>query len=422
MLLFLLLISSGCNVNIPGCGRRSLPFFKPVNSASPSQSSVVPSSPAMPGSAPNANQAPAPAVKAPAPQPTLENSIEMSVSKPKVVPTATLIPTPTATPVDVEKIAYTTLEGGKPTLWVMNPNGTDRIRLTPPGTGSWYPLWSPSGKLLAFLSDMNDGKLNLFVMKKGDKDFQQLTHLDDLTLTNPKGLKAPFSWSPKSDEIAYIYHNQIGKTDLATDSQVTLANFDVAYSISAIEWAPHRDNKYIAFLVKKGADFFSVMLVNPRLKDQLDLADTTDPLADLSWASDASKVAYLSTRNIVYTASAETSLPKKVISNASPEMGPLLSYSPVESTAPLLLTLAKKDPTDDGYRVAWVEKASAADNDPGSLKFLTEPGVVDAIWSPDGSKIAYVTEGELWVMDALTGANKTRIAATGIQYPSWSKK
>ena len=30
MLLLLLLISSGCDVNIPGCGKRSLPFFKKI--------------------------------------------------------------------------------------------------------------------------------------------------------------------------------------------------------------------------------------------------------------------------------------------------------------------------------------------------------------------------------------------------------
>lgn len=424
MLLLLLFISSGCNVNIPGCGKRTLPFFKPVNQPPPAQPTMTAAPPiSQPLLAPVTPSKSAPMASAPEKKPELDTSIEMSVTKAKTVATATFTFTPSPTPQEVEKIAYTTIEKGKPTLWMMNTNGTERTRLTPVGTSSWFPLWSPNGKLLAFLSDMNEGKINLYVMKKGEKDFQQLTNLSDLTMTKPNSLKPPFSWAPKSDEIAYIYHNQIWKTDLATNTPETLASFDQAYSIVDIEWAPHRDNKYIAFVVQKGLDYFSLKLVNPRLNDQLTLADTSGvPMGDISWSPDAGKVAYISNKIRISTASAETSLPKTVILNASPELGMLISYSPVESGAPPLLVLAKRTMNDDGYCVALVEKASASDTDPGTLKFLTDPGVDDAIWSPDGAKIAYVQSGDLWVMDALTGANKTRIAATGIQMPCWSKK
>ncbi len=424
MLLFLLLISSGCDVTIPYFGKRSLPFFKKI--VPPPTPTPVPALPPTGNPATFAVSSPTVSIsvspKTPSNRPTLEVSTEMSISKPKTLPTVTFTPTSTATPMEVEKIAYTSIEKGKSTLWTMNTDGTGRTRLTAVGTNSWYPLWSPNGKVLAFLSDMTEGKINLYTIKKGTTEAIQVTSFSDMTLENAKGLKAPFCWSPRSDEISFTYHSQVWKVDLSTLILQTLADLDPHYLVSGIEWAPHRDNKYIAFLVKKGINFFSLNLVNPRLLDQLKLVDSSTPLADISWSPDARKIAYISNKESIYTASAETSLPKQIIWGASPELGPLLCYSPIESTTPQLMLLAKKKLTDSGYCVALVDKLSSGDQDSGTLKYLTEPGVENAIWAPDGSKIAYILDGELWIMESSTGKNKVRIAATGIQSPNWSKK
>ncbi|HET9869322.1 MAG TPA: hypothetical protein VFR02_02325, partial [bacterium] len=160
-----------------------------------------------------------------------------------VVPTATPTPQP-----EVEEFAYTLLENQKPSLWTMDTDGTNAVRLSPPGVSCWYPLWSPSGKKLAYLSDQADGKINLFILDKGGKTPQQVTFYDDMSLPAPGTLKAPLSWSPKSDQVAYIYHKQVWVVDLT--AQTTRSVFtpgDPSYSISDIEWAPYRDNKSIAF-------------------------------------------------------------------------------------------------------------------------------------------------------------------------------
>lgn len=425
MLLLLLLISSGCDVNIPGCGKRSLPFFKTVTPPPP-----PPPPPALTASNP-LNQ-PTPVTPVP---PTFavstngktssksvipDNSMEMSVTKPKA--TSTFTATPTATPAEIEKIAYTTFEKNKPTLWTMNTDGLNRERLTAVGTSAFFPLWSPNGKILAFLSDMNEGNLNLFIVKKGEKDFQQLTFFPDMAFPNSNGLKPPFSWSPKSDELVYAYHQQVWKVELNNLSQITLAGFDNSYTIPVVEWAPHRDNKYVAVLVKKGINFFGLTLVNPRLKDVLKLVDSPKPISDIAWTPDARLIAYTLNNSAIYTASAETSIPKLLISNASPQLGPLIAYKPVEESTPCLMVLAKQTVEEQGYRVALVDKISKDDKDSGTLKYLTESGVENAVWSPDGTKIAYLKAGELWIMDGQTGNNKTRIAATGILSPNWSKK
>jgi Tol biopolymer transport system component len=344
----------------------------------------------------------------------------MSITKAK--PTSTGTPTATATPQEIEKIAYAVLEDKKPVLWTMNNDGTSRLRLTPLGTSSWFPVWSPNGKLLAFLSDMGkEGKVNLFVVKKGTSEFQQLTEYTDLPLPNPAGLKAPFSWSPKSDEIAYAYKNSLWKINLDTLNHETLSTQDPAFSIVQVEWAPHRDNKFIAFLVRKGSDHFSLRLSNPRLHDELKLAETSVPIADITWSADARDVAYITNHESVFAASSDRSLPWAILRNQTIVIGNLLTYSPSEG-GNLLMFLAKQDPSEIAYRVAIVDKPSKDETDPGTIKFLTEPGVENAVFSPDGSKIAYIQSGELWVMDASSGAHKTRLAAIAPLQPCWSKK
>jgi len=347
-----------------------------------------------------------------------DNSQEMSVSKPS--PTATPTATVTPVPVDIEKVAYTTYEDGISALKLMNPDGTEVIRVTPKGVDSWFPTWSPNGKLLAFLSRA-DGKINLFIMKKGDKEYQQVTQFDDWVLDQVASLKTILTWSPLSDEIAFIYRNQIWKLNLKSQVLITLYTTDPNFSISKEEWAPHRDNKYIAFLYSQGVNYSSLYLVNPRQKDSLDLYDSDHAILDLSWSPDALKVAFSVKPDSIYTASSNTSHPTRIVYGVSPLLGPLLRYSPVESGNPMILLLAKKDASDDGYRVALVDQFAKTDMDSGSLKFLTGPGVTNAIWSPDGSKIGYILKGNYWTMDT-SGNNKTLISPDGITNPDWSKK
>ena len=402
MLMLLLLISTGCDVNIPGCGKRSLPSFEPVVQNTVSTNNLP------------TNNNPLPSKPAANPQNPSNISGDSKLSNISMT-------TPTPIPVDIEKIAYTTIEEGQPTLWTMNTDGTDRNRLTPIGTSSWHPLWSPNGKILAFLSTTNTGKVNLYIVQKGSTQLTQLTNWEDMGKPDPAFLQAPFTWSPKSDQLAYIYKNQVWTTALDTQDQSTLVNVDPAFTIISVAWAPHRDNKYIAYTVRRGVHYSSVFLVNPRLKDKLSLADSRLLIPALTWTSGAEALAYLSGNKAVYTTTVEDTTSKPVIVDASPDLAPYVSFSPVESSTKLML-LAKQTVDDTGYRVAIVDQQAKTDQDTGKLKYLTPVGVDSAVWSPDGNKIAYVISGELWIMDSTSGQNKTRIALSGIQSPDWSKK
>ncbi len=354
--------------------------------------------------------------------PKAQSQMEISMGS-ETASAAPVPPTPTPTPEDMEEFAYTVVENQNPTLWTMNTDGSNSTRLSPAGSSAWYPLWSPNGKLLAFLSNQGEtGKANLFFLKKGEKTAHQLTFYDDLDLPSPGTIKPPISWSPKSDKIAYIYHHQIWQVDVESQSSNSVFTpSDPSFSVTDIDWAPYRDNKSIAFFVQKGQRAFALWLANPRLLDRLKLVEIPYAAQDLSWSADTDHVAYLYNSNFIYTASAETSLPQPVIQNASPQLGPLIRYSPSETGTANLLLLAKKDLTETDYRVALVDKKSKDLTDTGTLKYLTEPGVTDALWSPDGNKIAYLQSGDLWVMNS-DGSNKTEVSVAGIQSPDWSRK
>jgi len=331
-------------------------------------------------------------------------------------PTSSVAPAPV---LEAERIAYIAPDNGKTVLFDMATDGSDVVRLTPKGSNAWFPLWSPSGKVLAFLSDLEKGKTNLFVMQKGSKELKQITFFDDLGEPRDTPHQPPFTWSPRSDQIALIYHQQIVLIDLEKLSHTTVTTVDPNFSILSLDWAPRRDNRYLAFIVHQGEKFHSLWLVNPRLHDRIQLAEIHETAGPLCWTSDANSVAYFWGNNLSEMAY-ETQRAKAILQEASTEFGPILSYAPVDNN-PGILLLAKKDKDDKGYCVALVDKAAADDKDPGTLKYLTAPGAEEAVWSPDASKILYVLQGGLWVMDA-SGANKKRISLAGVQSPAWGKK
>ncbi|MGH7738728.1 MAG: TolB family protein, partial [bacterium] len=188
MLLVLLLISSGCVVNIPGCGKRTLPFFKKTSDSHSMRASALPNPiHQLPISIDNINRPTSVSTKTSKPSKS-QGEMEISMA-PKATPTQRPLPTATPTPQAVEEFAYTLLQNGKNALWTMNTDGSNSTQLSPRGTQNWFPLWSPNGKLLAFLSNQNDGKINLFVIKKGETKARQITFYDDLTLPSPGTLK-----------------------------------------------------------------------------------------------------------------------------------------------------------------------------------------------------------------------------------------
>jgi Tol biopolymer transport system component len=97
------------------------------------------------------------------------------------------------------RIVYVSTRTGKACLWVMNGDGSDQHRLTPPSFiwNETSPAWSPDGKRLLFQADRDrpTGNLELYVMNSNATGLTRLT-------TYP-GLDSAPTWSPDGKEIAF---------------------------------------------------------------------------------------------------------------------------------------------------------------------------------------------------------------------------
>ena len=101
-------------------------------------------------------------------------------------------------PSDAMKLAFQSshnLEDFTFSIYVVNVNGNNLVRLTQKSTSSGSPSWSPDGRKIAFTSD-RDGNFDIYVMTADGKNLTQLTN--DLLVTNVEP-----SWSPDGRQIAF---------------------------------------------------------------------------------------------------------------------------------------------------------------------------------------------------------------------------
>ena len=103
-----------------------------------------------------------------------------------------------------EKIAFVSDREGNKDIYVMDPDGSNVVRLTDHSADDYSPDWSPDGNRIMFLSDRYD-RTGLYVM---NADGSNVT----LLLGDAAG-SGSFRWSPDGKQIAY-YGQPGGNVDI----------------------------------------------------------------------------------------------------------------------------------------------------------------------------------------------------------------
>lgn len=193
---------------------------------------------------------------------------------------------------DGTKIVYSPwASGGHPEeLWVANTDGTERIKLTNIGRS---PTWSPDGKKIAFYSDKERGKediyqkyVDIYVINTNGKNEIRITKPTDYT-------HGGYDWSPDGKEILFSTF----KTSIRAGSTNGLytVNSDgtgrkqlvEAGRIGTFKYSP--DGRKIIFSLVMTPRGVYIMNLDGTEKVCL---DDVYPGGDFSWSLDGQKVLY----------------------------------------------------------------------------------------------------------------------------------
>ena len=138
---------------------------------------------------------------------------------------------------ETPKIAFWADRGGTRDIYLMNPDGTDQMKITQHHSQNITPVWSPTGEHILFVSD-RDGVWDLYLM---DPDGSNVRRVFE-----QKAERAGPTWSPDGKQIAYIrtvrgqWVNYIAAVDEKNEERMAVG--------SSPEWSP--DGTEIAFLVR----------------------------------------------------------------------------------------------------------------------------------------------------------------------------
>ncbi|HII01831.1 TPA: hypothetical protein HA351_09360 [Methanosarcinaceae archaeon] len=276
-----------------------------------------------------------------------------------------------------------------------------------------YPAWSPDGDEILF---RRDGELyKVFSDGSGE------THL-----TNTGGNVGFYSWSPDGSKILYssITANYacdlwVMNSDGSSATRVTSSTGEQGYGYGCGAWSP--DGSKIAYVSEGeafGGDIYLIVMdPDGSNKQAIESLGYDVPLYSIAWSPDSSKITFYTNSEYdgIYIVNSDGS---GLIRVAYGCIEPQTSSWQSEVWSPDGSTILFCHPIFDGFDDAIF----AAKADGSGTTQLTE-GINSWTprFSPDGSKIVFESENDIWVMDE-NGDNKVRLTTSLAldKCPMWS--
>ena len=138
------------------------------------------------------------------------------------------------------KILFTSARDGNREVYIMNPDGSEQVRLTHHPANDLNAVWSPTGEQILFVSD-RDGNRDLYLMNPDGTNIRRVFKKE---LKRPNTRRDGPTWSLYGEQIAYMYTNWDKKIDvirianLGEQEEDFLANgLDPAWSPDGVEIA-----------------------------------------------------------------------------------------------------------------------------------------------------------------------------------------
>ena len=171
------------------------------------------------------------------------------------------------------KIAFWADREGTRDIYLMNPDGTNQVKITQHRSQNITPVWSPTGEQILFVSD-RDGVWDLYLMDPDGTNVQRVFEKE--------AFRAEPTWSPDGKQIAYSrIINDERVVHIATLGEQVEERIAIG---GPAAWAP--DGMELAFLTGWATEKMQITLFNLHTDNQKTFFP---PKAIPSWMSSSPK-------------------------------------------------------------------------------------------------------------------------------------
>ncbi len=291
-------------------------------------------------------------------------------------------------------IAFSSSRGSEASdsdIYVMDPDGSNKVNLTDNDSENEYPSWSPDGSKIAFYSDRDGGwdgtgfDYDIYVMDSDGSNLVQLTDNDSYD-----GFP---SWSPDGSKIAF-YSDRDGDSDIyvmdSDGSNLVQLTTDNGFT-NVPHWSP--DGSQIAYLsARSGTQQLHLMDLDGGNDRQLTSGSGLD-VSHLVWLPDGNRIAIWVAGTggwqwqAVDVATGEITPQDEWTFQADSFMSMSLSHDGTH----LAYLVQTKPEQGNSPREIYIQ-----DIDGSNTYALTSTSwiIQYPIWSPDDSQIAFLSSGE----------------------------